>query len=171
MQKFLRFNCEKDFVLQGVRKSRVLLCCSLLSVSLNVAGQTTSVTKVLEYVPAPGQFVNASLPKYEAGDTDESIRAKAESTMKAGSSFIGLGAYGGYVVVGFDKPIVNVPCEYDFKTAGNAYVNNAECGIIMVSQDKNGNGLPDDEWYELAGSEYNNPKTDHNYKITYYRHQ
>ena len=84
MQKFLRFNCEKDFVLQGVRKSRVLLCCSLLSVSLNVAGQTTSVTKVLEYVPAPGQFVNASLPKYEAGDTDESIRAKAESTMKAG---------------------------------------------------------------------------------------
>ena len=171
MQKFLRFNCEKDFVLQGVRKSRVLLCCSLLSVSLNVAGQTTSVTKVLEYVPAPGQFVNASLPKYEAGDTDESIRAKAESTMKAGSSFIGLGAYGGYVVVGFDKPIVNVPGEYDFKTAGNAYVNNAECGIIMVSQDKNGNGLPDDEWYELAGSEYNNPKTVHNYKITYYRPQ
>lgn len=91
--------------------------------------------------------------------------------MKAGSSFIGLGAYGGYVVVGFDKPIVNVPGEYDFKTAGNAYVNNAECGIIMVSQDKNGNGLPDDEWYELAGSEYNNPKTVHNYKITYYRPQ
>ena len=171
MQKFLRFNCEKDFVLQGLRKSRVLLCCSLLSASLSVTGQTTSVTKVLEYVPAPGQFVNASLPKYEARDTGESIRAKAESTMKAGSSFIGLGAYGGYVVVGFDKPIVNVPGEYDFKTAGNAYVNNAECGIIMVSQDKNGNGLPDDEWYELAGSEYNNPKTVHNYKITYYRPQ
>ena len=139
MQKFLRFNCEKDFVLQGLRKSRVLLCCSLLSASLSVTGQTTSVTKVLEYVPAPGQFVNASLPKYEARDTGESIRAKAESTMKAGSSFIGLGAYGGYVVVGFDKPIVNVPGEYDFKTAGNAYVNKAECGIIMVSQDKNGN--------------------------------
>ena len=30
-------------------------------------------------------------------------------------------------------------------------------------------GKPDDEWYEIAGSEYNNPKTIRNYEITYYR--
>lgn len=39
----------------------------------------------------------------------------------------------------------------------------------MVSADVNGNGLPDDEWYEIAGSEYNNPKTIKNYQITYYK--
>ena len=170
MQKFLRCNLKKEHVLNGFKSPKVLLCSSMLLASMTLTGQT-SVTKVLEYLPAPGQFVNESLPKYETGDTDESIRAKIESTMKAGSSFISLGAYGGYVIVGFDKPIVNVPGEYDFKTVGNAYVNNAECGIIMVSQDKNGNGIPDDEWYELAGSEYNNPKTIHNYRITYYRPQ
>ena len=171
MQKFLSFNCKNESLLSSLKKSGMLLCCGLLSGSFAVTAQTTSVTKVLEYVPAPGQFVNASLPKYENGYTAETIRSNVETTMKAGKSFIGLGAYGGYVVLGFDKPIVNVPGEYDFKTIGNASINIAECGIIMVSQDKNGNGLPDDEWYELAGSEYNNPKTVHNYKITYYRPQ
>ena len=39
----------------------------------------------------------------------------------------------------------------------------------MVSVDVNGNGLPDDEWYELAGSEYQKPSTIKNYEITYYR--
>jgi len=29
--------------------------------------------------------------------------------------------------------------------------------------------LPDDEWYELAGSEYNSPATRHGYSITYFR--
>ena len=39
----------------------------------------------------------------------------------------------------------------------------------MVSFDRNGNGIPDDEWYELAGSEYNKPETKHHYTITYSR--
>ena len=40
----------------------------------------------------------------------------------------------------------------------------------MVAYDKNKNGKPDDdEWYEIAGSEYNNCKTIKDYEITYYR--
>lgn len=39
----------------------------------------------------------------------------------------------------------------------------------MVSFDTNLNGLPDDEWYELAGSEYYKPETIKNYRITYDR--
>ena len=39
----------------------------------------------------------------------------------------------------------------------------------MVSYDANGNGIPDDPWYELAGSEYNKPQTIKNYEITYYK--
>lgn len=41
---------------------------------------------------------------------------------------------------------------------------------MMVAFDRNCNGVPDeDEWYELAGSEYHNPKTVKNYEITYTR--
>lgn len=39
----------------------------------------------------------------------------------------------------------------------------------MVSFDTNLNGLLDDEWYELAGSEYYKPETIKNYRITYDR--
>ena len=45
----------------------------------------------------------------------------------------------------------------------------SEPGIVMVSVDTNGNGVPDDEWYELAGSEYYKKETLKNYEITYYR--
>ena len=39
----------------------------------------------------------------------------------------------------------------------------------MVSYDANCNGIPDDEWYELAGSEYRSPQTSHRYSMTYFR--
>ncbi|HJB44086.1 MAG TPA: cell surface protein, partial [Candidatus Coprenecus merdipullorum] len=45
----------------------------------------------------------------------------------------------------------------------------SEPGIIWVSQDENGNGLPDDTWYELRGSEYGKPETWQDYAVTYYR--
>lgn len=36
-------------------------------------------------------------------------------------------------------------------------------------QDINGNGLPDDEWYELKGSEAGKEETIQNFEVTYYR--
>ena len=36
-------------------------------------------------------------------------------------------------------------------------------------QDVNGNGIPDDEWYELKGSEYGKPETIQDYAVTYFR--
>ena len=36
-------------------------------------------------------------------------------------------------------------------------------------QDENGNGLPDDTWYELAGSQTGNADTRERYAITYYK--
>ncbi|MDE7369935.1 MAG: cell surface protein, partial [Muribaculaceae bacterium] len=66
--------------------------------------------------------------------------------------------------------------EYDFAVAGNAFFNvltgdggSNEPGIVYVMQDVNGNGLPDDEWYELRGSETGKPETIHDYAVTYYR--
>ena len=44
-----------------------------------------------------------------------------------------------------------------------------EPGIVWVMQDINGNGLPDDEWYELKGSEAGKEETIQNFEVTYYR--
>lgn len=136
------------------------------------------ISKVYEYCPAPGQFVN-EMPKYEKGDTYADILKKAEESISGTNDvMISLGGYGGYVVFGFDHTVMNVPGENDFRIWGNAFYEllqpdkkggSAEPGIVCVSYDANCNGIPDDPWYELAGSEYHKPTTAHNYTITYRR--
>lgn len=136
------------------------------------------ISRVYEYCPAPGQFIN-EMPRYEDGDTYESILQKAEESISGTNDImISLGGYGGYVTFGFDHTVINVPGERDFRIWGNCFYEllqpdkkggSAEPGIVMVSYDTNCNGLPDDEWYELAGSEYNSPATRHGYSITYFR--
>lgn len=136
------------------------------------------ISKVYEYCPAPGQFVN-EMPRYEDGDTYETILQKVEESISGTNDImITLGAYGGYVTFGFDHTVINVPGEKDFRIWGNCFYEllqpdkkggSAEPGIIMVSYDTNCNGLPDDEWYELAGSEYYSKDTRHAYSITYRR--
>ncbi|MDE7125061.1 MAG: cell surface protein, partial [Muribaculaceae bacterium] len=131
-----------------------------------------------EYCPAPGQFVN-EMPRYEPGDTYADILQKAEESISGTNDvMISLGGYGGYVTFGFDHTVINMPGEYDFRIWGNAFYEllqpdkkggSAEPGIVMVSYDVNCNGIPDDEWYELAGSEYASSSTIHGYKITYHR--
>ncbi len=136
------------------------------------------ISKVYEYFPAPGQFIN-EMPQYEPGDTYSDILKKAEESISGTNDImISLGGYGGYLTFGFDHTVMNVEGEYDFRIWGNAFYElsdpsgkggSAEPGIVMVSYDCNCNGLPDDEWYELAGSAYRHPSTLHNYTITYSR--
>ncbi|MBR2165083.1 MAG: hypothetical protein IJ915_00850, partial [Paludibacteraceae bacterium] len=45
----------------------------------------------------------------------------------------------------------------------------SEPGIVLVSRDDNHNGLPDDKWYELKGSLYDDPNTVHSFTRTYTR--
>ncbi|MDE6468308.1 MAG: Ig-like domain-containing protein, partial [Muribaculaceae bacterium] len=119
------------------------------------------MAKVWEFVPAPGQFVNtASFLSGDAlignGDTT------GTSVIPSTSGMISLGGFGGYIVVGFDGPVVNDPRNpygVDFTIGGNAFEAAvkgywSEPGAVMVMRDDNGNGLPDDTWYELAGSNY-----------------
>ena len=63
--------------------------------------------RVYEYRPAPGQFVN-TMPLYEQGDNEETMRQKAENDL-TNDVMISLGSYGGYVTFGFDHTVVNVP--------------------------------------------------------------
>lgn len=136
------------------------------------------ITRVYEYCPAPGQFIN-EMPRYEEGDTYASILQKCEESISGKNDImISLGGYGGYVTFGFDHTVMNIKGEKDLRIWGNAFYEltnpdakggSAEPGIVMVSYDVNCNGLPDDPWYELAGSEYHSPLTIHDYNITYYR--
>ena len=121
-------------------------------VPLSTLAQTKYILEVDEYVPAPGQFVN-TLPEATADDTPETMVAKCTERLAGGAGqMVTLGAYGGYITFHFDHPVANIPGQNDFAVWGNANANGAEPGIIMVSQDTNGNGLPDDAWYELSGS-------------------
>lgn len=126
-------------------------------------------TNVFEYTPAPGQFINETQTGGFDGSqtTPEAAAAYAAQRMKDGI-WVSLGGFGGYIVVGFDHSIDNTG-GYDFGVKGNSFKGSSEPGIVWVMQDENGNGLPDETWYELAGSETGKPETIQNYSVTYYR--
>lgn len=162
----------------SVNIRKILSVLSLMAVSLCAPceGNSPYISRVWEYCPAPGQFVN-ELPEYEDGDDAEKMRSKAEQCI-AGTARIDitLGGWGGYVVIGFDHMVTNVEGEYDFQIWGNAFYadanhpengGSAEPGVVFVSYDANDNGKPDDKWYEIAGSEIS--RSTRNYEITYFR--
>ena len=161
-----------------------IIYITMLAASYMAHAQSPYIHRVYDYMPAPGQFVN-EMPEYTEGDTQQDMNRKAEEYIAGAhhnEGMITLGGYGGYVVFGFDHEVQNVPGQYDFRILANAFYADAnpngeaspeggscEPGIVMVSRDDNNNGLPDDAWYELAGSAYHRPSTIHNYVITYYR--
>ncbi len=133
------------------------------------AASVASQTIVFEYTPAPGQFINELKTSGFTGTetTPEAAVAYAKSRMES-SLFVSLGGFGGYIVVGFDHSIDNTG-DYDFAIKGNSFDGSSEPGIVWVMQDENGNGEPDDTWYELKGCEEGHPATIKDYAVTYYR--
>ncbi len=116
------------------------------------------VTQLFEYDPAPGQFVNTSIADWAA----------AQGVVGNSSGLVSLGAFGGYVVFGFDHTVLD-SAGPDLMVVGNATTGFAEPGVVWVMQDQNGNGKPDDTWYELAGSETGQAGYMRGYAVTYYR--
>lgn len=118
------------------------------------------VDTVFSYIPAPGQFINTSL-----GDMASVQKITTNGT-------ITLGAWGGQIVLGFDHSVLNKAGD-DLKVTGNApgtaITPMAEAGIVWVMQDVNGNGLPDDTWYELKGSAYSQPGYSREHSVTYFK--
>ncbi|MCA4809162.1 cell surface protein [Empedobacter stercoris] len=171
-EKTLGFVSDKVGAYDLTLEIKSLTDIKTLQTKINVQQETTTYTKyiaqVFDYLPSVGQFVN-KLPAFIEGDT------QAEMTAKAGAELVGketglisLGGYGGYVVFGFDHTILNKANVRDFKVLGNGFAGSSEPGIVMVAYDKNKNGKPDeDEWYEIAGSEYQNPNTIKNYSIVF----
>ena len=120
-----------------------------------------TVSKILEYNPAPGQQVN----KDGVGTRSTAYSLAYDSSF---SHYVTLGAWGGSITFKFDHSVQNLDGA-DLGIYGNcAFAGWDEPGIVMVSQDINNNGIADDPWYELAGSQYDSASTIHDYKVTYY---
>lgn len=118
------------------------------------------ITEVMEYVPAPGQFINSF-----------SGTPSAASSICGGiNGSLSLGAFGGYVVFRFEEAVEDHPGNpygVDFTIFGNPLAEWSEPGIVWVMKDVNGNGLPDDTWYQLAGSDHYFSTTMQGYRVTY----
>ena len=142
------------------------------------AGNSPYIAHVYDFLPVPGQFVN-KVPAYKPGYTQDSINAVAEAALcgSAGSGTVSLGSFGGYIIFGFDHPVVNKH-DYDVRIYGNSFQSNAvsdqaggscEPGIIMVGVDMDGDGVPSaaDRWYEIKGSSYD--QCQQGFEVTYYK--
>lgn len=133
------------------------------------AASANVFSEVVEYMPAPGQFIG---DMKTAGFTGEELTSDDAATYAEGrlrqNNWVSLGAFGGYIVVAFDHSVENNNGA-DIAITGNAFEGSSEPGVVWVMQDENGNGMADDTWYELAGSETGKGTTIQEYEVTYYR--
>lgn len=137
------------------------------------AGPRTGGTRAgaaicIEFSPAPGQFVgkgngysNPAIANL-ASLTEEDVRVLIQRYLDGEESFnnaamdgkvFSLGGWGGYYILGFDHSVPN-ESGADLEIAGNYHVvHMAEAGTVWVSQDLNGDGKPNELWYQLKGSQ------------------
>ena len=132
----------------------------------------SSGSKIYAYLPAPGQFTNEGVTTGGWGDAYDASGNLKNNT----ATGVSLGAYGGYIV--FDMGAITrdenavyqsggvenkstTPYGTDFIIFGNAFWNNAEPGLIQVSQDCT-------TWYDIANSKYyDSSVTNKNQTVTY----
>ena len=140
-------------------KKLFLSCVMLIGLWFN--GQSQYISEILEYVPAPGQLIN---------EQSWGTPSAANTIIGGVTGHLSLGAWGGYVVFRFENPVlnhINHPFGIDFTIFGNPLPDWSEPGIVWVMKDENENGIPDETWYELAGSDYYFSNTLKNYEVTY----
>ena len=91
-------------------------------------------SRVFEYTPAPGQFINETKTGGFDGTqtTMEAAIRYAEKRMND-NLFVSLGGFGGFISVGFDHSIDNVS-GYDFAIKGNSFKGSSEPGIVCWEQ-------------------------------------
>jgi hypothetical protein len=137
-----------------------LFVLSILMLMIQKA-QGQFATGVVDYLPAPGQYTNADFI---------GTPSAAQSLIGTNRGLVSLGAFGGSITLEFTSGIKNDPNNpygVDFTIFGNPTSTWSEPGIIQVMKDENNNGLPDDTWYEIAGSDHYWNSTISNYEVTY----
>ena len=131
------------------------------------------ISHVYEWTPAPGQYINDFSSDFSNFDKITPDQAASWALKRLQNNyFVSLGAFGGYLIAGFDHSIKNTG-DYEIGVIGNAFLSangsSNEPGIVYVMKDENRNGLPDDTWYELKGSDTFALGTIRDYEVTYYR--
>ncbi|OXA74130.1 hypothetical protein B0A67_01390 [Flavobacterium aquidurense] len=125
---------------------------------------TSKVISVIDYLPAPS---------YSSDNTPFTTKAEVMAQIQSDlteENGISLGTFGGSIVTAFDHTVINTYGKRDFKVLMNE--NNGSLKFspvsIYVAYDANKNGIADEnEWYEIAGSEYHKSTTVKNYEMTY----
>lgn len=133
---------------------------SLALVATVASAQSPFASEVVEFRPAPGQFVQNPLLN------DPAAALGAPSPGPTGgpdnNSIVSLGGFGGTLVLRFAQPVFDDPANpfgidaivfgNAFFVAGNPNARWAECATIEIARDQNNNGLADDPWYVIRGS-------------------
>jgi hypothetical protein len=122
-----------------------------VTVSAGSVSKTASTTVICtEALPGTPP---AALPEGNAGGVNIRNIAPGQFT-KSGTGYgWSLGAYGGYWT--WAHRAVNTNTR-SIQISGNPMATWSEPGIVWVSIDANGNGQPDDPWYELKGGDDEN---------------
>ncbi len=122
---------------------------------------------VIEYQPAPGQFVNNAT----FNDAHQALGPPvgAGTAVANNESVVTLGGFGGSITLAFAHTVMDDalnPFGMDAIVFGNAFwvggdpnAHWAECGVIEICRDLNGNGRPDadERWYLIPGSHIDDP--------------
>lgn len=121
------------------------------------------ITSVFNYHYAPGQYAGNILHT----NTNNFVGKPSFLGISTGvmKSAVSLGGWGGYIIGGFDHNIENKSGNDLIVFCGSSPA--AEPGIVYVMPDDNNNNLPDETWYELKGSEWENSTK--NYQLTYHK--
>lgn len=152
---------HRDWRRRTAGMSALLAICSA---SAFATGGTPFATRVVDFSPAPGQWVNDSNfnnPTAALGRPHAGGFASPDH-----SSLVSLGGFGGSITLGFEHTIWDEPFNpfgMDAIVFSNAFwaapagspdpnIHWAECATIEISLDENQNRLPDDRWYLIPGS-------------------
>ncbi len=135
--------------------------------ALPAPAESPFAVAVIEFAPAPGQFVN------DAGFNDPLAALGAPSGggtfVPDNTSIVSLGGFGGFITLRFDHVVEDDPLNWfgmDAIVFGNASWADdkgnrhwAECATIEIALDANGNGWIDEGegWYLIPGSHIADP--------------
>jgi hypothetical protein len=141
-----------------------LLICAL-ALHVPVRADSPFAARVVEFAPAPGQFVNNSFYNDPARALGAPVGGG--TVQPNNGKLVSLGGFGGTITLAFDHPVRDDaanPFGLDCIIFGNAtWVGGlptrrwAEAGVIEISKDVNGNGVADDPWYLIPGSHITSP--------------
>ncbi|MEO1584936.1 MAG: GC-type dockerin domain-anchored protein [Planctomycetota bacterium] len=131
---------------------------ALITLAASSGGAQPFAVEVLDYSPAPGQFVTNP----DFNDPADALGPPDTAAEPATTSTVTLGGLGGSITLRMPRTVLDDPRNRlgldaivfgnAFYIAGNPTRRFAEPGLIEIALDSNNNGVADDTFYPIAGS-------------------